>query len=73
MLTACLSCFAQVQEDPRRAIDAVAGIERNSDELQQSCVFSRSMALGLLQPGVIAAGSDLEDPTHQSDLMLVAM
>jgi hypothetical protein len=71
MLAARLSSFAQIQEHSWRSIDAVAGIERRMDELQQPCTVSCSLTLGLLQPGVVATGRHLEHPAHHPNVELV--
>src|SRR5258706_6841947 len=73
MLAARLSSFAQIQEHSRRPIDAVASIERRTDKLQQPCIVSCSLALGLLQPGVVATGRHLEQPAHHPNVELAAV
>jgi hypothetical protein len=73
MLAARLSGFTQVEEHSRRTINAITGIERRADKLQKPCIFACSVTLGLLHPGVVAAGRDLEYPAHHSYVILVAM
>jgi len=73
MFATRLARFAQIQEHSRRAVYAVAGIERRADQLQQSRIVSRSLTLRLLQPGVVAARRDLEYSAHKPDVESVAV
>ena len=67
MLATGLASFTQIEEDARRAVDAVARDERRTNQPKQSGVLLRAIRDGLQQPLVIAARGYFEDATHHLD------
>lgn len=56
VFAARLARFPQVEEHPRRAVDALARRERGADEAQELCVLDGPVRLWLPQPLIAAAG-----------------
>jgi hypothetical protein len=70
MFAAGLSGFAQIKKYTWRTVDTVAGDERCADQSEEPRVFLSSMRYRLMQPGVVAAASNLQDPAHHFDVVL---
>lgn len=64
MLAARLAVLTQVLQDPRCAIDAMAGDERGTNQSEKSSVFMGSARDWLPKPCVVPRASDTEDPAH---------
>lgn len=64
VLATGLARLPQVEEHPRRAVDALARGERGADEAQQSCVLDGPIRQWTLDPRVVTAWRHTEDPAH---------
>lgn len=53
MLAAGFTCFAEVEEGARRAVDALAGRVGCPNQAQQTCVFESAVRDRLLEPRVL--------------------
>lgn len=71
MLAARLSGLTEIEEDARRAVDAVAGDERCPDQPEESCVLLSSRRDRLTQLGVVPTRSDFQEPAKRSDVVLL--
>ena len=59
--------FTKVQEYAGAAVDSAAGHVRLTDQLEQPLVFDRTIRKRLVDPGIEATPSDLQDPAHPPD------
>jgi HPt (histidine-containing phosphotransfer) domain-containing protein len=65
MLAAGLAGLTQIQEDARRAIDALARNERSTDQAKESGVLLPSLRNWLPEPVVVSTWSHVEKPAHR--------
>ena len=63
MLTAGFSRFTEIDENTRRAINAVTRHERRANQAEEPGILLPAIRHRVLKPFVIAAGSHAEDPT----------
>jgi hypothetical protein len=73
MLAAGLASFPEIQEDPTGAVHTMTGLERGSDQSEQSFVLSSSIGNWVLSPLVEGAARDTESLTHHPYVKLVAV
>ena len=73
MFAAGFSGFAQVQEDPRGAVDPLARGERGADEAEQPRVLLGSLRDRLRKPLVVPARGDVECAAHHLHALPIAM
>ena len=59
--------FAQIQENARSSIDAMACNERGANEPEKPCIFLRPIGNWTLKPSVIARSGNAEESTHRRD------
>jgi len=65
MLAAGLASFAQIEEDARGTVDAVARGEGRTNQTKQPGVLLRAVRNRLVKPRVVAARGHAEDATHR--------
>ena len=70
VLAAGFTGLAQIEENARRAIHALAGLEGRADQTQQALIFNGSVREGFFQPGVVAARRDVEQSTHHPNIVV---
>src|SRR5579863_8717297 len=69
MLAACLPSLAEIEKDPRCAVNAVTRDEGRSDQPQKPCILKGTVRDRRLQPGVVPAGSDLQEPAQRPNVV----
>src|SRR3954465_3367936 len=73
MLATRFAGLTGIQEDPRGAVDALAGRERGADQAKQSGVFLRVVRIRLCEPRVVTARGGTEEATHYLHAVLLSM
>ena len=73
MLTARLPRFAQVEKDPRRAVDTVTRRERDPDQPEQPRILLCAVRQRLLELDVVPTRGNAEDPTHELHGKLIVL
>jgi len=71
MFAAGLSGLAEIKEYTRRIIDTITGDKGCADQAEEPHVLLSSMRYRLMQPRVIATASNLQDPAHHLDTVLI--
>lgn len=73
MLATGLTRFAQIEKDPRGAVDPVTRRMRRADEAEQSLILHRVIREGSMQPGIEPAARHAEETAHHRRIKLLAM
>jgi hypothetical protein len=73
MLAASLAGFSKIEENTRRAIDAMARDERGADQSKQSRILLSAIRHRLIQPSVVPTSGHPEQSTHHVDAVLAAV
>ena len=67
MLSAAFSCFAQVSEHARRAVNSTTDGVRIANEPEQTFIFDRAIRQRLVQPLVETGTRDLQHAAHRRE------